>query len=325
MPRPVASVSLDLDNLWSYLKTHGDRGWEAYPSYFDTVVPHVLQLLREWEWHITFFVVGVDATLDRNRHALQEIVAAKHDIGNHSYHHEPWLHLHTAQRIEDELARSEEALDRAVGRRPIGFRGPGYSCSNTLLTVLVARGYRFDASTLPTWIGPLARRYYFLTTRLTKEERTSRARLFGTFRDALLPLAPYWWELPGGRLLEIPVTTMPLVRAPFHLSYLLYMSTFSWHAASAYFKLALTLCRSAKIEPSLLLHPLDFLGGDEVEELEFFPAMGMPGEQKRDYVRRFFSIIAEHFEVISINEHHQRLVERAELGCRAPNLVAGSP
>ena len=36
--RPVASVSLDLDNHWSYLKTHGDPQWEDRPSYLDVVV-----------------------------------------------------------------------------------------------------------------------------------------------------------------------------------------------------------------------------------------------------------------------------------------------
>ncbi len=33
--RPLASISLDVDNLWSYMKTHGDAGWEQRPSYYD--------------------------------------------------------------------------------------------------------------------------------------------------------------------------------------------------------------------------------------------------------------------------------------------------
>ena len=39
--KPCASLSLDIDNLWSYMKTHGDRGWEDLPSYFDLVVPRI--------------------------------------------------------------------------------------------------------------------------------------------------------------------------------------------------------------------------------------------------------------------------------------------
>ena len=58
---PLASISLDLDNLWSYMKTHGDAGWESLPSYLDVVVPRILQLLDELDLKITFFIVGQDA------------------------------------------------------------------------------------------------------------------------------------------------------------------------------------------------------------------------------------------------------------------------
>jgi hypothetical protein len=34
--KPAASISLDLDNLWSYLKTQGAPGWESFPSYLDS-------------------------------------------------------------------------------------------------------------------------------------------------------------------------------------------------------------------------------------------------------------------------------------------------
>src|SRR6185295_9124655 len=34
--RPLLSLGLDLDNLWSYMKIHGDAGWDQYPSYLET-------------------------------------------------------------------------------------------------------------------------------------------------------------------------------------------------------------------------------------------------------------------------------------------------
>ena len=37
--KTIASLSLDLDNKWSYLKTHGDPGWESFPSYLGILVP----------------------------------------------------------------------------------------------------------------------------------------------------------------------------------------------------------------------------------------------------------------------------------------------
>ena len=67
--KPIASLSLDLDNQWSYMKTHGDAGWESFPSYLDIVVPRVLAFLAERNIKITFFIVGQDAALAKNHEA----------------------------------------------------------------------------------------------------------------------------------------------------------------------------------------------------------------------------------------------------------------
>ena len=68
----IASLSLDLDNQWSYMKTHGDAGWENFPTYLDVVVPRVLGFLEEKQLKITFFIVGQDAALKRNVEAIRE-------------------------------------------------------------------------------------------------------------------------------------------------------------------------------------------------------------------------------------------------------------
>src|SRR6185436_7597496 len=99
MPKPFASLSLDLDNKWSYLKTHGDRGWESRPSYLDRVVPRVLDVLDRLALRITVFVVGQDAAQECNQASLREIATAGHEIGNHSYEHEPWLHLYSPAQL----------------------------------------------------------------------------------------------------------------------------------------------------------------------------------------------------------------------------------
>src|SRR3954470_23616428 len=164
--KPLASLSLDLDNEWAYLKTHGDAGGNDYPSYLDSVVPRVLDVLATRGLTITWFVVGQDAALERNREPLAALTAAGHEVGNHSFRHEPWLHKYPDAEVRDELARAEEAIEGATGARPVGFRGPGYSLSPAVLETLVERGYRYDCSTLPTVIGPLARLVYFRTSKL---------------------------------------------------------------------------------------------------------------------------------------------------------------
>ncbi len=296
----MASLSLDLDNKWSYLKTHGEEGWRGFPSYLHVVVPRVLRFLRERSLKITFFVVGQDAALPQHAELLRSIALAGHEIGNHSFHHEPWLHLYSDVEIEREITVAETALERATGQRPIGFRGPGYSLSEATLEVLARRGYLYDASTFPTFLGPLARMYYFMTARLSREEKTQRAGLFGRFTAGFRPLRPYQWRTRAGMLTEIPVTTMPILKTPIHASYVLYLATFSRRLALAYFRLALMMCRLTGTAPSLLLHPLDFLGCDDEADLSFFPGMRMAHPSKLELVGEVLRLLAANFEIVPL-------------------------
>jgi hypothetical protein len=172
--------------------------------------------------------------------------------------------------------------------------------------VLAEHGYDDDASTLPTFIGPLARAYYFFTSKLPPEEKAKRNKLFGTWREVMRPLRPYTWDLDGKKLTEIPVTTMPLFRAPIHLSYVLYLALFSPALALLYFRCAMFLCKALGTPPSILLHPLDFLGADDAPELAFFPGMGMPLSRKLEVVTASLKILADSFDVVPLGEFCRR-------------------
>ncbi len=301
--RPIATLSLDLDNLWSYLKTRGDQSWRSLPSFLDLVVPRVLRFFDERDQLITWFVVGQDAVLVRNHALLSSIANAGHEIGNHSFSHEPWLHLYAPDRLEAELDQSERAIEGATGQHPRGFRGPGFSVSRDVLLALERRGYRYDGSTLPTFIGPLARAIYFRRATLATEERAEREALFGTWRDGTRPLKPYRWRLAGDGLIEMPVTTMPLLRTPIHMSYLMYLGERSPALAYSYLAVALRLCRYMGIAPSLLLHSHDFVGADDVPAMSFFPGFRLPGEVKVRLVARCVDLLRRDFTVVPIRNY----------------------
>ncbi len=323
MTRPLASISLDVDNLWSYLKTHGDAGWESRPTYLPTFSPIVLESLDRVGIRITFFLVGADAAREENVPALRALVSAGHEVGNHSFEHEPWLHLYSAEALEQDIERAESAIHAATGQRPVGFRGPGFSWSPDLLQVLSRRDYLYDASTFPTFLGPVARAYYFWTARLSKEERARRSHLFGSLQEGLRSNMPYQWDLGGGRrLLEIPVTTMPVFRMPFHLSYLLYLARYSELAMASYLRTAVMLCRATGLEPSFLLHPLDLLDGTQAPALAFFPGMDIPARRKVTLFERVLRILGEHFQLVSMSVHARALLERQGLAVRVPALAA---
>lgn len=298
-----ATLSLDLDNKWSYMMVHGDDGWQSYPSYLDIVVPRALQTLRAHAMRITFFIVGRDAEIGSNRDALAQIASDGHEIGNHSFHHIPWLHKRSRAEINDELARAEEAIESATGRRTVGFRGPGYTRSPQILEVLASRGYAYDASPLSTWIGPFARAYYLRTAQLGSGEGADRDELFGSFRDGWGPNRAFQTRTNSGGIAVVPVTTMPLLRVPIHASYVLYLRAISAALARAYIRFALSLCRLTRTEPSFLLHPLDFIGGDEAPELQFFPGMQLAGEAKRETINDILSLLGKQFNIMRICDY----------------------
>lgn len=319
MTKKPASLSLDLDNLWSYMKTHGDPGWQSFPGYFDIVVPRFLGILEELSISMTVFVVGQDAALDENKPYLKAIADAGHEIANHSFNHEPWLHLYSAREVVEEIEQAEEAILSATGVRPVGFRGPGYSLSETVLRVLKQRGYTYDCSTFPTIVGPLARAYYFARSHLASEQKERRKALFGGVTDGFRPLAPYAWDLGGKSLTEIPVTTMPFGRVPIHYSYLHWIAGASDRLASAYYATALQTCNLAGIAPSLLLHPLDFLGGDDVKDLAFFPGMNQSSSEKLTRMKRYLSTLNDRYDVMTMASH-AALLDSAKLPLRRPDF-----
>lgn len=308
--KPIASLSLDLDNLWSYLKTRGDPRAAEFPTYLPAALPRILDLLDALGQRITFFLVGRDAADPRHAAVLADLAARGHEVGNHSFEHEPWMARRDATAIDAELAQAEQAIAAATGVRTTLFRGPGYCLSGTLLRVLLARGYRCDGSTLPTFLGPLARAWYFMTARLTPEQKRDRSDLFGRFGEGFRPLRPYRFVADGRALVELPVTTLPVVRSPFHFSYVLFLAGKSRRLAIAYFEFALRACRLAGVAPSLLLHPLDLIGGDEVDALGFFPAMGMGGAAKRALVGELLERMRARFDVQPMGAH----VAAAEAG-----------
>jgi hypothetical protein len=190
----------------------------------------------------------------------------------------------------------------------VGFRGPGFSVSDVTLGVLQRLGYLYDASSLPTYFGSLARLYYFRHSDLSGDQLEQRASLFGSIRDGLRPLRPHRWR-GANSLLEIPVTTLPLVRSPIHISYILYLSTFASALALGYFRTALALCRLVGVSPSLLLHPLDFLGEDDKVGLDFFPAMKLSGDYKLSLLSELLKIYCETFRVVNLKEHALSVTE----------------
>ncbi len=311
MTRLKANLSLDLDDRWAYLKARGDAEWASRPSYFGAFIPAYLDVCQKAGVTSTIFIVGRDAAMPEHHALLQSLTEAGHEVGNHSYNHEPWMQGNTREQIASEIAATEQAIFYATGERPIGWRGPGFCSSPDILSVLQERGYLYDGSSFPTFLGPLMRLYYQLTAKPDAEQKKQLKALYGSWSAGFRPLHPYQWATDRGPLLEIPVTTFPMLRSPIHGTYLACLAQYSPLLAKTYFLSALTACRLRGVEPSFLLHPLDFMGSDEAPGLEFFPAMKMPSVKKRELMTWALSQLAKRFDVQPMGAYAKGVLAKA--------------
>jgi hypothetical protein len=110
---------------------------------------------------------------------------------------------------------------------------------------------------------------------------------------------------------------MPIFRLPFHVSYLIYIAGFSPRLARLYFTSALMLCRLTGVQPSLLLHPLDFLGADDgLEPLRFFPGMNIASTTKLAWLDGFITEYRHRFDIVPIGAHVEALEAYLAAGIR---------
>ena len=60
------------------------------------------------------------------------------------------------------------------------------------------------------------------------------------------------------------------------------------------------------MQPSILLHPLDFLGREDCPSLGFFPGMDLPISRKLAAVSELMDILTRRFEIVTMREHAAR-------------------
>ena len=106
-------------------------------------VPRLLDLLARYELRQTFFVPGW--CVERYPETIDAILGGGHELAHHGYMHEK---LNELSRDDERAAlqRGIEAIARASGRRPRGFRAPSYSISRHTLGILLEEGIEYDSS-----------------------------------------------------------------------------------------------------------------------------------------------------------------------------------
>ena len=298
----IANLSIDLDNQWSYLKTAEVEKWRDYPTYFPLVVPRIISELAKVGMATTIFVVGRDLDREENRKEVRSLANAGHRLANHSMDHHSWLNRLKAEEIRADIETAHHAIAELNGTAPIGFRGPSFSDSPEIRQVLCDNGYAYCASSFPSSVGPMARAFYLLKTK-RKAKKGETEQLFGNWTDMFLSNRPYKLTADWKQLWMFPVTVQPVTRLPFHFTYLNFLTEKSPAIARMYLRKSIWLCKIFRVQPSLLLHPLDFLGKEDEPDLNFFPGMKLTSQAKLSQLAWFLTYLKKHFNVVTMEKH----------------------
>jgi polysaccharide deacetylase family protein (PEP-CTERM system associated) len=147
----------------------------------------ILELLRRFGCHATFFVLG--QVVREHPDLVRRMVTEGHELGCHGMDHEPLWNL-DAGSFRRELQEFRVAVEQALGHFPVtGFRAPTFSLDASTawaLDVLREEGYAYDSSIFPARV-----RMYGV-----------RGAPVGIYRPARDDLARHD---PAGALVEFPV------------------------------------------------------------------------------------------------------------------------
>ncbi len=214
---PVAVVSVDLDEIPCYAAIHGlTADPESAHAIYDRAIDRIARLFESEGVQATFFVIGQDLERAASAEKIRMLADHGHEIASHSLSHLYDLTRRDRATIEREVRGAEEAIERVVGERPVGFRAPGYTITDVVLDVLTERGYRYDSSVFPcpAYFGLKAAAIRWIALRGRRSHSiVDDARVLTAPAEPYRVGRPYWRR--GAGLVELPIAVTRGARLPF--------------------------------------------------------------------------------------------------------------
>jgi len=179
------AMTVDVEDYFqvSAFEQHVEKSqWSSIPGRVEANVDRILELFDDTEVKATFFTLGCVA--QQYPAMVRRIVAQGHELASHG-----WEHIRVTQQTREafraDIIRTRDFLEDLSGAAVQGYRAASYSIGADnlwALDELAEAGYRYSSSIVPI-----------------------HHDLYG------MPEAPrFAFPAAGGRLLEIPISTLSL-------------------------------------------------------------------------------------------------------------------
>lgn len=209
--------------LEPYVERHR---WEAMESRVERAMDRLLRLMADARVQATCFILAWIA--ERHPTMVRLLADAGHEVASHGTDHRRVTQLSRPE-FRESVRRSKEVLEDLVGRTVVGYRAPSFSITpgrEWALDILTEEGYRYDSSLFPIW----------------------RPDAYGY---AQADPDPHWLLRPVGRLLEVPPTTLRIVRTRLPAAGGAYFRILP----AAFTRVALRDCERRGIPGTFYIHP----------------------------------------------------------------------
>ncbi|NUO52765.1 MAG: polysaccharide deacetylase family protein [Polyangiaceae bacterium] len=274
----LLALSVDLDDLELYRAIHGlpsdeeaaRARFSVSPAYV-TGVRRALAFARERGVPLTFFCVARDLEDPSVQGALAGAIAEGHTVESHSQTHPYDLSRRSPNELDREIGGSFDAIERALGVRPTGFRAPGYIVDDPVFDALERAGAAFDSSVMPC--PP----YYFAKLAVLGAMQMIGRRSKSIVGGASVLVAPTEPYRPGSPYFRRG--SRPLVELPIQVTRGPRLPVIGTSLGRAGERGARALVRACGATPllNLELHLIDFLDRSDVPiELADLPELRTP-------------------------------------------------
>ena len=304
----LASLSIDLDGLSLYARIHGLPAESVPPEadrlVYELAIERLLELCDAVGLRATFFAVGQSLREPAAAKWLKRAASEGHEVASHSDTHDYALTRKSDAEIDGELERAERAIEAVCGRKPVGFRAPGYTLTATLVQLLARRGYLYDASVFPSapyWLAKAAVMGFLSVLGRPSQAILDRPKVLSAPRTPYRPSLDEPYRIGAAPLLELPVGVESATRVPFIGTAVLAMPEV----------LSRTLYQRMASLPFLgfQLHGIDLLDAEDVK----LPALarrqrdlGVPWATKKGRLTRVLRWMVRDYEVLTLEQAARR-------------------
>lgn len=297
------TIQVDLDGLWTNLRYYGYDCDVAQDMVFTTAVPRFIHLFEKYGVKATFFLIGRDGEIREKADLVKQLAAAGHEIANHTFSHPFGLRKLSYDEKVAEIKRGEEIITKITGKKPVGFKSPGYDVDSEVLQILANESYLYDSSIIPTSAYPLIMKINRWVSGGIKRTHGPRWSWSLASNKPFKPSIKKEWKRGKRKkgdvikITELPCTTMPFLKIPFH-------ATFALKFGLNYFNLGYNLTKRLNLPLNYEFHAADL--SDNIKDERMAHLKGNSLAKRYSICEKIIKKISEDYQVVTSRE----LVER---------------